>query len=148
MELTPEERQRIYAQEKARLEAQDHIKSEKSQKRVGCFVTGCLALVGLLAVLWVIGSLVDSKPTPGSDKLGAFLASQDFVKRELRAPSTAKFSDFDEARVSSTGGDSYTVAGWVDAQNGFGAMIRNDFVCKLHKVGDTWYRDDVSLLSR
>jgi hypothetical protein len=42
MTLTPDERQRIYEEEKARREAQDQLKDEK--KRKGCL--GCLTVIG------------------------------------------------------------------------------------------------------
>jgi hypothetical protein len=150
MQLTPEERKRIYEEEKVRVEAQSQIKAENSKKVGGCVGIGCLSLVGIFVVLWIMGSLSGNNPSPSpdSDKFGAYFYSKEFVKEQLRAPSTAKFCDFDEARISSNGANSYTVVGWVDAQNGFGAMLRNRFVCKLHKNGDTWYRDDVSLLPR
>jgi hypothetical protein len=147
-DVSPEDRRRIYAEEKARLEAQGRIKAEQSQKKTGCFGIGCLALVGLFVVLWIIGSLSDNKSSPGSDKIEAYVYSEEFVKDRLRAPSTAKFCGFSGATVVTLGGDSYQVNGWVDAQNAFGAMIRDDFVCKLHKTGDKWYRDDISLVPR
>jgi hypothetical protein len=149
MDLTPEERQRIYAEEKARLEAQHQIRHENwtfGRYLVVC----CLGFLALLVLGGIISSLSEKKspPEPGSDKFGAYFYSEKFVEERLRAPSTAKFCDFKEARVSVDGGDSYTVVGWVDAQNGFGAMLRNNFVCKLHKTGNSWYLDDVTLVPR
>jgi hypothetical protein len=77
MTLTPEERQRIYEEEKARREANDRINSEKGRKRA----FGCLGLIvggfGILIVLTLIGSLLpssgdkseqsQSQPTPPVD---------------------------------------------------------------------------------
>lgn len=57
MTLTPEERQRIYEEEKARLEAQEHLKAEARMRRGWAF--GCLGVLGVLGVvyvLWLIGS--------------------------------------------------------------------------------------------
>ena len=62
MELSPEERQRIYAEEKARLEAQQILKAEK---KPGCSkrVLGCFALaIGAVLVFAIIGSLLPDKP--------------------------------------------------------------------------------------
>ena len=156
MDLTPEERQRIYEEEKARLEVRGALKAQEGRKKRDRFGSGCLILVGVIVALGIIGSWIKNNrpPSPGLDKFGAYLTSQKFVKDRLKSPSTAKFCDFDEAVVSTTGEDnrtdpgrdSYTVRGWVDAQNSFGAVLRNRFICKLHKAGDTWYMDDISLI--
>ncbi len=64
MPLTPEERQRIYEEEKARLEAQEDLKRKQGeaqkrqkakQQRQGCL--GCLGIIGFALVIAVIGSL-------------------------------------------------------------------------------------------
>lgn len=57
-ELTPEERQRIYEEEKARLEAQEQLKKEQIQKtNKGCY--GCLGVfVAVFAIILLI-SLVN-----------------------------------------------------------------------------------------
>lgn len=53
-DLTPEERERIYLEEKARLEARRELESRKigAGKVIGYFV---LAIVGLLVMLFVFG---------------------------------------------------------------------------------------------
>lgn len=64
MPLSPEDRDRIYEEEKARREAQDRLQHEeaiakkeagkKNAKRVGI---GCLGLIGLLFISSLIGSV-------------------------------------------------------------------------------------------
>lgn len=81
----------------------------------------------------------------GSD-VGAVLACEDFVERELRAPSTADFPSTSDAEVNRTG-DRWRVSSHVDSENGFGAMIRSDWTCTVELDGDTW-RGNVSLTSR
>jgi cytochrome c biogenesis protein ResB len=54
-----------------------------------------------------------------------------FVKVRLKAPSTAKFSN----EATSVNGRLYTVTGDVDAQNSFGAMLRNRYSCFVTKDG-------------
>lgn len=63
MTLTPEERQRVYEEEKARREAQDRLDAERGQKRG----VGCLPIVGGLIVLGIILSAIGSLMKP-SDK--------------------------------------------------------------------------------
>lgn len=92
-------------------------------------------------------------PVPTPKALGrteVCLAAHEGVKNGLRAPSTAKFPDSfcqDLTMTSSTNADGFTVwvvSGPVDAQNGFGAMIRSDYVVEITDLGDAnHYRSKV-----
>lgn len=70
---------------------------------------------------------------------------RDIVKRQLRAPSTAEFpglfSGAWDYRVNAAAGVAF-YSSHVDAQNGFGAMIRNTFMCSYEADSGT-----VTLLS-
>lgn len=61
-------------------------------------------------------------------------ACHTWVKERLKSPSTAKFS---EETYKGTGGV-YTFKGAVDSENGFGAMLRSTWTCKVHSAGDEW----------
>lgn len=97
----------------------------------GCLF-GCLGLIAafLLFVFVSCGISMsgagddDWEPTSGE----AAQICEDWVSEKLKAPSTAKFSG---ERQSSTGADSWTITGAVDAQNGFGAMIRSAWTCDV-----------------
>lgn len=52
------------------------------------------------------------------------------VKRGLKAPATAVFCKSDELQITELEGV-YTVSGWVDSQNSYGAMIRTPFKLKM-----------------
>src|ERR1035441_964804 len=67
MELTPEERQRIYLEEKARLEAQSQIKAETSQKTGSGIGIGLAVIIGVGVLLWIIGSSSNSSETSTSN---------------------------------------------------------------------------------
>jgi hypothetical protein len=59
MSLTPEERRRIYEEEKARLEAQQQLRAQLSpppKKKGGGFLMGCLVVIGVLLLLGIIGT--------------------------------------------------------------------------------------------
>jgi hypothetical protein len=73
MDLTPEERQRIYAEEKARIEAQDRIKAEQDRVKLAYkaeqdnkSAKGCLRIFLVMAAVVIaigaVGSLIDDKP--------------------------------------------------------------------------------------
>lgn len=60
--------------------------------------------------------------------------AQDYVKQELKSPSTAEFpgtfwgvDDYAVTRYK----DTITVRSYVDSQNGFGATVRSNFIVQL-----------------
>ena len=76
----------------------------------------------------------------------AFLMAKLFVTKRLKAPSTAKFADWDESHVTKINSGEYLVTSWVDSQNGFGAMLRKQYVCDLKTFdGKTWTLVQLSL---
>jgi hypothetical protein len=82
------------------------------------------------------------------NEISAFVMSQEFVKRRLRAPSTADFPSWPSEYTSRALGDcKYQVASYVDAQNGFGAMIRSRYSATLilHPAEGSWSALDVTI---
>ncbi|MGB3897113.1 MAG: hypothetical protein WA973_00995 [Mesorhizobium sp.] len=80
----------------------------------------------------------------------AFVMSQEFVRRQLKAPSTAEFPYItnDQVAVSTKPDCMFRVIAWVDAQNGFGAQIRSRYVVDLKLLDDeagTWQAIDVRI---
>lgn len=70
---------------------------------------------------------------------------EDFVKARLKSPGSAEFGPTDTARED----DVYTVRGPVDSQNGFGAMLRSDYVCVVRdNPDDSWNLVDISINQR
>lgn len=69
----------------------------------------------------------NGKDNYGHDKFDAFVIAENAVKEKLKAPSTAQFCTTTEATIGRNG-NTWTVKGWVDAQNGYGAMVRANFV--------------------
>jgi hypothetical protein len=68
------------------------------------------------------------------DPMGAWLDCRSFVEKGLKAPSTAQFpaSNADGVRITHNAvTERWTVIGFVDAQNAFGTMLRQDFECEL-----------------
>lgn len=90
---------------------------------------------------------------------------KDFVRRNLKAPSTASFGgwfdDWDSAlfltkseaqafdinTANVIGHGVWIVYGQVDAQNGFGAMIRSEYICVMEYMdtNGTWYLRDIMI---
>lgn len=66
----------------------------------------------------------------GNETYDAYWDAKTEVENRLKAPSTAEFCKGYEADVTRNG-STWTVSGWVDAQNSFGATIRSDFSVKI-----------------
>ena len=104
---------------------------------------GCLAPFCIFAVLLLVQAATDKPKTrsqrapPGSElsmRLAAG-AAQEFITEGLKSPSTAKFSSYSRTNVWHLQGKTYKVEGYVDSQNGFGAMIRSRYSCGVREVG-------------
>lgn len=105
--------------------------------------------VAALFVIFMIISIA-SAPTSSSSAnpaAGAYEMGESFCRDNLKAPSTAIFSG--EKVMGALVPDQKTFAqeikpgwwhvqGYVDSQNGFGAMIRNDWVAVIREDGTKW----------
>lgn len=69
MALSPEERKRIYEEEKARLEAQERAKRELKSEKIKKQLKGCFWLFGLLIVLFVLLILTSLNDTNKPDSV-------------------------------------------------------------------------------
>lgn len=109
-----------------------------------------LVIIGFV-IFMVLLTRNSKHPDYGNDKeiyegnhRNAFYTSQEFAKKYLKAPSTAEFpSWYDQTTnvVQKPGSfTKYTINSYVDAQNAFGAMIREYYVCEVEyiKTRDTW----------
>ena len=125
------------------------------KKQMGCG-SGCLVLLILFAVLAAVGTVVNSggknhgggtrTNQPADERITAWLMCQQFVKKRLKAPSTADFGSFfkdyqnPHEIVEPLGQNKFRIRAWVDSQNGFGATLRTYFTCELeHREGDMWH---------
>lgn len=75
------------------------------------------------------------------------VACETHSKRRLRAPATARY-DRSMWRVSFPSPAHAIVYGEVDAQNGFGALLRNTVLCFYRATSDDWLLDSVSIAAR
>lgn len=114
--------------------------SQKTQDTLALIMMGVtvLAIIVLFAMCAFGGK---------SDKIGesdAWVCAQDVVKKNLKSPSSAKFCLMSEATIhyngEKDGGSLYTVSGYVDAQNSFGATIRQNFTVNLIVTKDGYKR--------
>lgn len=90
-----------------------------------------VALAGLMGACGASGEAGDGEPDEG-DKFSAAVMCEEFVKDRLKAPATAEF----DTEPGTKSGKAWVVQGVVDSENGFGAMLRSDFTCRLRYAGD------------
>lgn len=127
--------------------------AEPEKKQEIGFVAGCLMVVMLFVIVVIFAAMCaesgDNTPEPEHSNTMAYVMCQEFVSRQLRAPSTADYPWMSADGVSSLhqGEGRYMVRGYVDAQNAFGATIRTNWTCDVQYTGgDNWRALDVQLL--
>lgn len=82
-------------------------------------------------------------------KIAAYLMSQEFIKKPLKAPSTARFPKYSDSAVIVTfdaKDGNYTVMAWVEAQNAFGVHLRKNYMCVLYPAGGNLWRSSLATL--
>lgn len=82
-----------------------------------------------------------------NDAVSGYYASQDIIKRRLKAPSTATFPGPYEKSISIVQVSScrFRIAAWVDSQNSFGAMLRSRYGMNIEyrPRSDDWHATDI-----
>lgn len=99
------------------------------------FIIGIILLVVVSSIRDCSNGVIPPKSVPEVKKpteLDAHYFTEEAVKRLLKAPSTAKFGDY-KCRIS--GDTIFYCTGYVDAQNSFGAMLRNNYHVILKYTG-------------
>jgi len=76
----------------------------------------------------------------GHDEVDAWTAAQLEVKKNLVAPSTAKFPWGTKGYVTKIDDNTYKINAYVDSENSFGAMIRTNFSCTVIYLGNDKYK--------
>jgi len=117
-------------------------KKELTPKQKGCGI-GCLAGIVIFVIIMIIAVASSDN---GVDKVSAFVMSQDFVVDRLKSPSTADFPSYRESFVTDIGNGRFQVSAYVDAQNSFGAKMRNRYNCILGSTdGKTWTLENINI---
>jgi hypothetical protein len=105
----------------------------------------------ILAIVFLYAASAAYSSPPLSPKTAsrsdACYMAQKFVKDQLKAPATAHFaSDCQATQAAGT----WTVSAYVDAQNGFGALLRNDYSVNMSysPTTDRWTLVSLSLTAR
>lgn len=107
----------------------------RPKKGIGCLgitLGGCGLIIGLSLIIGFATSGGSSTPYDPNNQYEAVSQCEDLVSNQLKSPTSA---DFDSS-AASNGNRSWTVTGTVDADNSFGAKIRNTYQCSVRMVND------------
>lgn len=110
--------------------------------------TTILGIIALVAVaIFIVVACITSTHTNGGNKLSdsyghdtadAIVIAEKEVRDHLKSPSTAEFCRYSDYTIDCTD-NTWSVAGWVDAQNSFGATLRNTFTVRFEFTGQDRY---------
>ncbi|EAQ96144.1 hypothetical protein [Congregibacter litoralis] len=96
--------------------------------------------LGTLA--FIVVSAYATMPDSGNDSPHsgsmAFTLCERAMKASLRTPATADFASMSASNVQHAGNGVYRVLSHVDAQNGFGAQIRTQYICSIEYRNGDW----------
>lgn len=106
---------------------------------IGAMTTVVVLILAAGAALAYVLTRPDAKDPLSSANL--IKACQEATTRQLKSPSSAKFSE-DNPSIDGARG---VVAGVVDAQNGFGAMLRKRYYCIATRGDKMWLVSSVTL---
>jgi hypothetical protein len=108
---------------------------------------GCLSIIGICAgvifglfiLMAIIGSMLPESSSQTGDASTARMMCKEFIKKRLKAPSSADFSSLSETNTETITQNRYRVKGHVDAENSFGAKLRNHYDCTVeYKGSNNW----------
>lgn len=146
MTISDEERARIIEEEKVRAEARVAAEAEVNQKAAKATGKGCLGCLGVVVALSILFAVVvtlsrdDSPEAQAKRELSGASAivtviCENAVESRLRSPGTADFPFGHVSAVRTSGPNAFMLASYVDSQNGFGAVVRTNFVCEVTGAG-------------
>lgn len=100
-----------------------------------------ITIIVTLSILLIIGLIVKGDktidaPKPYSEgllKIRTERMAKNLITEKLKSPSTAKFGDVEYVHK----GSDISMRGYVDAQNSFGAMLRNKWYVVINFTGTT-----------
>jgi hypothetical protein len=117
-------------------------------------VTVLAIVIGMYYFAMVMRMLMNSRATKAPPPIShsasaAWSVCQQFVSEWHRAPKTAEFADFSDSQSRGGQDGEYEIHSYVDAQNGFGALIRNSYLCTVrHQSGTSYQLVDLQMTPR
>jgi hypothetical protein len=112
-------------------------KKEKPLQMV--LAIGAALLVSIIGLAILLGGgRPRGSASSGPDAIAAWIDCKTFVERGLKSPASAVFPLSNAPGVTITQADGrWFVVGFVDAENSFGAKLRQEFQCQMTYQGNT-----------
>lgn len=106
-----------------------HKKQKKSSKiPIGGIVVAILLVIGIFGLL---SPFIASRDKSDDRSIDAWVCAQNVVSESLKSHSTADFPPYSSSFVEHVRDDEYKISAYVDAENGFGATVRQHFTVVL-----------------
>jgi DNA-directed RNA polymerase subunit RPC12/RpoP len=121
---------------------QNPLNHKSTNFSTGRIVVGILVSIIILISLFSLGEENNSSPSDTE----AYVKAMRFVKEQLISPSSAKFPNWDY-QIFQSGDLRWTIKSYVDAQNGFGALIRQNYtiIVRYDNERKAWYYESLDL---
>lgn len=149
MELSPEEKKRIYEEEKTRVEAQEEAKKEAKAKKTKQGCLGCLGLIVVIFIIALVGGLFKSGDKPSTPKTqeeirkeqiekqfsawdGSHPGLTTLIKKTMNDPDSYKHVE----TVHWDKGDHLVVKTTFRGKNAFGGVVTNWVMAKVDLNGN------------
>lgn len=102
-------------------------------------------LVIVLLLAFFVWALMNNSEQDSPTWAGACVAAEQFVKQNLKSPATTQFGPCRSENVSTGNNNIYQVSGYVDAQNAYGATLRNSYSAQMQYQGGQWHLINVAI---
>jgi hypothetical protein len=94
-----------------------------------------VAAIGITIYVLNARSATPSAAATPYDRTTAFLMCQKFIQQRLTSPGSADYPFGASTGGDDLGGGRYRFRGYLDSQNGFGALIRSTYDCSIKWAG-------------
>ncbi len=138
------------ADQKANSEIQQELQTNNKDVRTDTIIIFVCVVVFLVFFAFVFANSVgntNSGTSSGGPRImtadRALLRAQREVEEQLVSPRSAKFSNYSETLIEELSSSNWSVTGWVDSQNRFGALLRTRYTCLMNLM-PTGYWGDVN----
>jgi hypothetical protein len=106
-------------------------------------------IAGITAlVLWLTPSTEEMEAREAAREADPTYASrtacQEFIRQSLVAPSTAEFVRVSDWPARELANGTIRVEATLDAENGFGAMLRQNMTCEVRKANGYWQLESLT----
>ena len=126
----------------------DNTNAFNTKDKITCLFI-IIIFIAAIVLCIIVGRIIFCGPNSGKDSYGhdkadVIVIAENAVRQQLKSPSTAQFCNSSEYSVSRSENE-WTVSGWVDAQNSFGATLRSKFTVTISFTDKTHYTVSCSI---